>query len=140
MKLVKWHSNKPGFYNENWNNFFNDEFFKPATASQPAVNIRETENSYSLEVAAPGLKKDDFKIELDKNILNISVTREKEQKEEQNGYSRREFHYSSFKRSFVIPETVDAEHIAGAYENGILNVQLPKKAEVKAAKRAIEVA
>ncbi|MDX2001187.1 MAG: Hsp20/alpha crystallin family protein [Chitinophagales bacterium] len=141
MKLVRFKNNVPGFFNDNWSNFFNDDFFKSDfRASQPAVNIREGEEGYALEIAAPGLKKEDFNINLDKNILTISVQKENEQNDEQNGYTRREFYYSSFTRSFTLPESVDVESIKGSYENGILTVALPKKADAKPMKRVIEIA
>lgn len=148
MKLARFYGAKPSLFNENWNNFlndnwssfFSDENFKPVFGTSPAVNISEDENGYSLELAAPGLKKEDFKIDLDKDVLTISVNHEEEKAEDKKGYTRREFRYGSFKRSFVLPEVVDVEAIKGSYDNGILTVQLPKKAEVKPAKKTIEIA
>jgi HSP20 family protein len=101
--------------------------------SIPAVNIKETADAFEVEMAAPGMKKEDFRIELDNNQLII--TSEKENREEQKDgerYSRREFSYQSFRRTFQLPkEVVDSENIQAHYENGLLNLVIPKKEEVK---------
>ena len=97
------------------------------------MNISENESGFQLDLAVPGMKKDDFKIELDNNILTISaeVKNEKEETNE-NGYSRREFSTSSFSRSFTLPENKVSENsIKANYENGVLSVSLPKKEEAK---------
>ncbi len=108
--------------------------------SLPAVNISEGENEFTVEVAAPGLEKKDFKIDLENDVLTISSVREdnevdnkEENKKETNDqYTRREFAYSNFSRSFNLPDSVDAENITAAHKNGILNVSIPKKEEAKA--------
>lgn len=106
--------------------------FAEKGASMPAVNIRETDNEFSVEVAAPGMKKDDFKIELDNNMLTISSEREHEEERKEGEYCRREFSYSSFRRSFSLPEdAVNTEKINARYENGVLQIHLPKKEEAK---------
>lgn len=99
----------------------------------PAVNIKETDNHFEVEMAAPGMKKNDFKIELDGNILSISSERENRQEEKDNDrYSRKEFSYQSFTRTFHLPkDVVDAEKIEARYENGVLNLIIPKKEEAK---------
>jgi HSP20 family protein len=92
----------------------------------PAVNIQEKNDAYLVEVAAPGLKKEDFNVNLDNDILTISS--EKEAKEGQDDrFTRREFSYSSFERSFSLPQTTEAEKIEAKYENGILKIKIPKK-------------
>lgn len=99
----------------------------------PAVNIRETADNYEVDVAAPGMKKEDFKVELDGNQLTISSERktEDEQKDGEQ-YSRREFSYQSFMRSFQLPkDVVDIENIHAKYENGVLQLLIPKKEEAK---------
>jgi len=102
--------------------------------NMPAVNICESENSYDIEVAVPGMKKDDFNLNLDNNTLTISCEK-KEEHEERNDkgkYTRREFSYSSFSRSFTLPENdVDVDHIDAKYEDGVLTINLPKREEVK---------
>ena len=144
MKLIKrrnYQPSFPGFFDD----FFTKEFIgwdkdHSWGKSTPAVNIKETDEAFNIEVAAPGLTKEDFNLEVDNDLLTISFEK-KEEKEEVGEYTRKEFSYASFKRSFTIPtDTVDPEAIDAKYENGILNLQLPKKEEVKAkAKRTIEV-
>jgi len=97
--------------------------------SQPAVNISESEDHFSLEMVIPGFSKEDVSIEVDKDVLTIfsEVATENEEKTEQ--FTRKEFVKKSFKRSFNLPETVNQENIKGSYDNGILNIELPKKDE-----------
>lgn len=98
--------------------------------TEPAVNIKETENAYELELAVPGLNKEDFNINLEDNHLTISVESSEEKVEETKNYTRKEFNYSTFRRSFVLPENlVDREQISAKYENGILYVNVPKREE-----------
>jgi HSP20 family protein len=99
----------------------------------PAVNIRETNDSFEVEMAAPGMTKEDFKVELDGNQLTISSEKKfgNEEKEE-NRYTRQEFSYQSFQRTFQLPkDVVDAERINAKYQNGVLHLSVPKKEEVK---------
>ena len=109
--------------------------------STPAVNIKETEESFVVEMAAPGRSKEDFRIELDNDLLSISSEDKKENEVTENGgkYTRKEFSFSSFKRSFSLPESVDSANIAASYNNGVLEIALPKKEEAKAPKRMIEI-
>lgn len=127
-----------------------DEFFKPdwmggmerMNLNVPAVNIKETETSFVVELAAPGKKKEDFNIELEDNVLTISseARSEKEEKDNEGKYTRREFSYSSFKRAFTLPETVNDYEINASYENGVLHITLPKKEEaLPKPKRMIEI-
>ncbi len=95
----------------------------------PAVNIKEENDKFVLEMAAPGLKKDDFKINLDNYQLTISAETKDEKKEKEDNYTRREFIYNSFSRSFTLPKTIDVEKIRADYKNGVLNLVLPKKEE-----------
>lgn len=110
--------------------------------SIPAVNIQESDDNFTVQVAAPGKTRDDFKIELDNDVLTIS-SEEKKEKEtnEKNGrYTRREFSYSNFKRAFSLPESVQSDKISASYENGVLMINLPKKEEAKVQpKRMIEI-
>ncbi|KAA1247878.1 Hsp20/alpha crystallin family protein [Aquimarina sp. RZ0] len=106
----------------------------------PAVNIKETDDSFTIDLAAPGLTKEDFVIELDTNVLLISSEVSKEIKEERETYTRKEFGYSTFKRSFTLPDTVKTVDILASYDNGVLSVKLPKKEEAKVQpKRSIEI-
>ncbi len=103
--------------------------FNEVRANIPAVNIKEDDASFSLELAAPGISKEDFKIDLDNDVLTISSEKKSENEEANKGYTRKEFSYHSFKRSFTIPESVDPNAIGASYENGVLTVALPKKEE-----------
>lgn len=122
-----------------------DEFFKPdwvgaSNISVPPVNIRETDTSYEVELSAPGKSKEDFNIDVDQNVLTISSEFKTENKSEEGKYTRREFSFSSFRRSFTLPETVNDENITARYENGILSLTLPKKEEaLPKAKRTIQI-
>lgn len=123
-----------------FDDFFVKDFFendwKPAWGerfSTPAVNVKENENGFELEVAAPGFDKKDFNIEVDNGVLTIS-SEKKEEKEEKDDkkYTRKEFHYASFKRTFRLPENiVEDEKINAKYEDGILKLFVPKKEEAK---------
>ncbi len=132
----------PLSFNSILNEVFNDNFNFGIDEkhSTPMVNIKETKDGYHLEVAAPGLSKENFDITMDKNLLTISAEKQTEQKQEGEKFTRKEFNFSSFKRSFTLPETIDASNIKAAYENGILKVELLKKAEVKAEVKKIEIA
>lgn len=103
-------------------------------SSVPAVNVRETKDAYELEVAAPGMSKQDFKVELDNNMLVISAEKENkhEEQDEKENYSRREFSYQSFVRTFSLPERmVQGDQIAAKYHDGILHITVPKTEEAK---------
>jgi HSP20 family protein len=115
--------------------YFQNEWSKLAT---PSVNIKETKDAYQLHVSAPGFSKEGFSIKVEDSLLTISAEAKEEKLEEGEKLTRREFTHQSFKRSFTLPKTVVADKIAAAYENGILNVTLPKMEEAKQ-KGAIEV-
>lgn len=112
-------------------NFFGTDlagfFGRDIAISTPAVNIRETKDAYMVEVAAPGLNKEDFKLNLDNNLLTISAEKEKKSEESKEKFTRKEFSYTSFQRSFTLPETAESEKIEARYENGILTIRIPKK-------------
>ena len=115
-------------------NIFDDEFFNvsPArTTSMPAVNIREDEKNYTLELAVPGMDKKDLKIDINEDVLTISSESKNESEEKNEGYKRKEFSYSSFCRSFYIPDNVNKEKIGANYKEGVLFVDLPKQEEEK---------
>jgi HSP20 family protein len=138
MELMKRNENYPA-----WSNFFNDFFnrdwmdwtnrnFSETNTTLPSVNVKESEDGYEVDMAAPGLGKKDFKIELNHGILTIS-SEKKDESETKKGqqFTRREFSYQSFSRSFNLPHTVDSEKISAKYDNGILKVTIPKKEEAK---------
>jgi HSP20 family protein len=144
MTLVKFNDgNKsvlaPGF-TDVFESFFNDSFISDRMISRvPAVNISETDGKYHIELAAPGLKKEDFKVSLDRNILNISAEKKSEHHDDNKKYNKREYSYSSFVRSFSLPDSADDAHIEAEYNNGILNVAVAKKEEAKMATRQISI-
>ena len=99
--------------------------------SMPAVNIREDENNYFLELAVPGMDKKNLKIDINEDVLTISSESQNENEESKDGYTRKEFSYSSFVRSFYIPENVNRDQIEANYKEGILTVSFPKHEEDK---------
>ena len=116
-------------------NFLDDDFFPVLTnktsSSLPAVNIREDDKNYVLDFAIPGIDKKDVKIDMNEDVLTVSSEVKNESEEKKNGYKRKEFSYSTFSRSFYIPENVDREKIAANYKDGVLTVSLPKQEEEK---------
>lgn len=116
----------PSLLNRYWNDNFFDNFFEDDRL--PATNIKENKKEFKLELSVPGFNKEDFKIEIDKNILKISAQTEfkSEEKDDEDRVLRQEFRQSSFSRSFTIPENVDTEHIEAKQKDGILEVVLPK--------------
>lgn len=112
------------FFGKNW---LEKEFGQ----TFPAINIKESNKDFGLEFAAPGFKKEDFKVSVDNGVLNISAEKKEEKNEENSKFTRKEFSYNSFSRSFSLPENVDHEHIDAKYENGILHLSVPKKEESK---------
>ena len=125
-----------------------DDFFGPdwlgglATVNDtlPAVNIKENEKDFELELAIPGKKKEDFNVEVDNNVLTVSMETRQEDEQKEDNFTRREFSYSSFRRSFTLPETVNEDKINANYEDGILRFTLPKKEEaLPKPKRMIEI-
>jgi len=137
MNLIRFNNR-----NENYLNLFdhimNDNFYKShnSACTKPATNIIENENNFELSLAVPGLEKDDIKIDLEDNLLTISA--EKEAEKENVNFSRKEFAYQSFSRSFTLPKTVEIENIKADYKNGLLNITIPKMEETKL-KKAIKI-
>jgi HSP20 family protein len=123
------------------NDLFTDDWFDSSTgnwrsagATLPAVNVRETNDSFLIEVAAPGMKRDDFKVELDNSVLTISseIESNREEKDNNGKFTRKEFSYQSFQRSFTLPENkVEGGKISAKYTDGILHVMVPKREEAK---------
>ena len=133
-------TNWPALFDSGWmEKFFNaplDEFFTTGKVMNvPAVNVTETETAFRLNVAAPGMEKKDFTVEAFDEMLTISAEHEREEKEEKDGrFNRREYNYSSWTRSFTLPENCDATKIEANYVNGELKIMIPKK-EVQAVKK-----
>ncbi len=116
------------FFNND--NFFEREFMDRSFV--PAVNVKESDKSFEIEVAAPGLKKKDFTVNVENRVLHISTESEEENEESHDNYMRKEFSYRSFSRSFSIPEHVDENEVSAAYDDGVLTVTLAKKQETVA--------
>lgn len=122
--------------------FFEDFFNKPLLSlfdgglssrmmNVPAVNINERKDDYLVSMAAPGLKKEDFKIDVEGSLLTISSEKEDEKEEKEEKYTRQEYSYSSFERSFTLPDEVNKDKIEARYQDGVLKLVLPKKEEAK---------
>ncbi|WP_114938584.1 Hsp20/alpha crystallin family protein [Mucilaginibacter endophyticus] len=145
MTLVKFNPTKnngsliPGF-NDVFDSVFNDTFFNDRLTSRvPAANISETEDHYHVELAAPGLKKEEFKLNLDRNVLNVAVERRNEHNDAAKNYSKREYSYNSWVRSFTLPESANAESIEASYTDGVLKIDIAKREEAKIVRRQIEI-
>lgn len=132
MTLVKFNHKPSPVFSRMWDDFFNE--VSPFRTNEGwsdfgKVNVVEQDDAYRLEVAAPGLEKGDFEVKIDKDVLTIRVHKEEQEEKEGEKYTRREFRSRSFERSFTLPEIVDAGNIKAQYDNGILNVRLPKREE-----------
>ena len=130
LPAIRKRSHVPGYLD----NFFGSDLMRSffsdgADYSVPAVNIKENDKNFEIEVAAPGLNKDDFNITLDNDVLTIKSEKKSETEDKQEDYMRREFQYSTFCRSFSLPESVNRDKIKASHKNGILSVELPKNEE-----------
>jgi len=144
MSLVRFSNQLPSMFDRffegdlfDWSN----HNFSLTNTTLPSVNIKENTGEFKVEVAAPGFDKGDFKLELNHDVLTISSEKqiENETKEDEH-YSKREFSYQSFTRSFTLPHTADSERIDATYDNGILHVSIPKREETKLkSSRMIEI-
>lgn len=137
-------SNYPVF--GNWDSFFNDEFFhlpenwKKTGTTMPSVNIREDEKAFYVDLAAPGKQKADFNIEVHDNVLSISSEQRTSSEEvNEDKYTRKEFSYESFKRSFTLPQGADQTSISATYTDGILSICIPRVAPKTNGKKMIEI-
>ena len=147
MTLVRFNPNNsnkknvmmPGF-NDVFDSIFDDTFFSDRRLSRvPAANISESKDHYHVELAAPGLRKEDFKLSLERDVLSISVEQNGQQDAQERNFNKREFSYSSFVRSFTLPESADENGIEAKYENGVLCINIPKREEAKMQSRQIEI-
>ena len=137
------------YNNQNWlpsmfNDFFDNDWMVRANATAPAINVLENENSYDIELAAPGMTKNDFKVSLDDNgdlVINMEKKEENNEEKKHGHYLRREFSYSKFQQTMVLPEDVEKDKINAAVVNGVLKINLPKvqKEESTPAKKVIEI-
>ena len=145
MTLVKFANGQKSravnpFFSDVFDSILNDSFLSDKLSTRvPAVNIAETENEFQIELAAPGLKKEDFKISVDKNVLSVSADKKTENVEEGKKFSKREYSYNSFTRSFTLPDVADHSKIEAEYTDGILKLNVAKKEEAKIQSREIAV-
>ena len=144
MTLVKFNNgqknNTNPFFNDVFDSILNDRFISDKLINRtPAVNIAETENDFQIELATPGLKKEDFKINLDKNVLSVSAEKKTEENTETKKFSKREYSYNSFVRSFTLPDSADHSKIEADYTDGILKLTVAKREEAKFQSREIAV-
>src|SRR5688572_7752867 len=143
MTLIKWRGNDtlPSTFSNWMDDFFTGHEFPKGNSSYstPAVNVRDTDKSFIIEVAAPGFSKENFDINVENDLLTISANMESKKEETEKGYTRREFSQSSFSRTFTLPESVNTDSIQGTYTNGILSVELPKKPEAAKVKKSVKV-
>jgi HSP20 family protein len=142
MKLIK--KNDEWGFPSVWEDFFNNDLFNlPAVASRgttvPAVNISENDKDFVVELAAPGMKKDDFQVDLERNVLTISSEQKDEKQEEGKHFTRKEFNYQSFQRSFTLPESVNQDKIEATYNDGVLKIILHKKEEMIPKSKVIKI-
>ena len=141
MNLIKRNGSPVNQWPLLFDNFFNREFsnwglenFSDTNTTVPRVNVKENKDTFVVEVAAPGMDKKDFKVQLEGNLLTVSSERTEQNNEDNQDekYSRREFSYQSFQRTFTLPkDVVDADKIQAKYENGLLHLEIPKKEEAK---------
>lgn len=122
-----------------WNEWFTDSAWPERALTVPAVNITETDKSYNLSVAAPGMKKEDFNIDVQGNIISISAAKEESTEAKEKNYSRQEYNYSSFCRSFTLPDEVKQDAIEAEYKDGVLNLRLPKTEAAQKASKKIAI-
>jgi HSP20 family protein len=114
-----------------WNEWFDNGSLLGKMLTAPAVNITETKNQFELSVAVPGMKKDDFNIDVEGNLLTISAENEKQDEKKEGRMTRQEYNYASFSRTFTIPADVKKENIEARYEDGLLKLVLPKREEAQ---------
>src|SRR5436190_3650802 len=141
MTLIKFKNNGdvserfpmiPTVFGDFFNDFLNSDLSpRDVLSFVPAVNITEGAGEFSIEVAAPGIEKEDFKVAVENGVLSISVEKKEDKKEENKRFTRKEFSYQSFKRTFSLPEHVETDKIVASHKNGVLTLVLPKKEEEK---------
>jgi HSP20 family protein len=146
MTLVKFNSEDKrknslmhGF-SDVFDSILNDTFFTDRMVARvPAANISETSNHYHVELAVPGLKKEDFKLKVDGNVLSISAEQSHQDTQQDRNFNKREFSYTSFVRSFTLPDSADENGIGAKYQDGVLCIDIPKREDAKIQSRQIEI-
>jgi len=140
MAIIKYKRNTPVYtdvFDNVFDNFFNNDLINSAS---PSVNVKESTDKFTLDVAAPGMKKEDFDIKVDQNLLTVCAEKEESEEEKEEQYYRKEFSYSSFSRSFQLPENIEKDKIEANYKDGVISINLPKNENAKQkAQKAIPV-
>lgn len=135
MTLVRFNQPRramfPEFFNDVMENFMNNSDLSAVKNTQPLSNVKETEKGFEVEFALPGFSKNDVEIDVNDNVLTVSSKKEESKNEENENYTRREFYYGEFKRSYSLPKSVDQENIKATFKDGILTLDLPKKPELQ---------
>ncbi len=144
MTLVKFNNGHKNvvspWFSDVFDSILNDQLLSDRFVNKvPAVNIAENENEFHIELAAPGLKKEDFKINLDKNVLSVSAEKKVEKTDESKKYTKREYSYNSFVRTFTLPDSADHAKINAEYTDGVLKLNVAKKEEAKIQSREIAI-
>jgi HSP20 family protein len=130
----------PTYRDDFFNDFVSSRYYGRGYASTPAVNIKEENDEFIIDVAAAGLSKNDFKIDIESDILTISAERKDDKKEKSDSYTRREFNFASFSRKFQLNDSIDQDQIKADHADGVLTIHLPKKEEsVKPGPKSIEI-
>ncbi len=132
LPTLKIRNSWPSLFDEFFkDNYLPESYYRENGKNMPAVNIAESNDEYTIEVAAPGLSKGDFKVNLENNVLTISSEKETKNETEDRNVLCREFSYSSFSRSFTLPDSVNGDKIRATHNDGILSIAIPKKEEAK---------
>lgn len=143
MSLIKFTNRNDGFplFQSAMDDFFGDNFFKGMSTGStlPAANIKHSDKDIKIDVAVPGFKKEDLNIDLEDNVLTISSEKKSEHEEEKKNYSRREYSYSSFSRSFTLPENIQKDGISAECKDGVLTVTINKKQLPEKVNKKIEI-
>ncbi|WP_340065947.1 Hsp20/alpha crystallin family protein [Ascidiimonas aurantiaca] len=145
MSLIRFNRRSPWFSSElsdffDKENFFRDDFFNRAFENKPALNIKETDTDYEIELAAPGLSREDFEVSIEDGYLNVSAEKTLTDEQKEDNYIRKDFSYNSFKRTLLLPDNVKQDDIKASYDNGVLRMKLFKKStEVSQPSKTIEV-
>jgi HSP20 family protein len=132
--LAKMNERMPSVFDDffkPWNEWFDNGGILGRTMNIPAVNIVEHKNEYQVSLAVPGMKKDDFRIDVDGNMLTISSEKEESREDKEKKFTRKEYNYSSFSRTFTLPEEINKEKIEAKYDEGVLKITLPRREEAK---------
>lgn len=145
MRLTRWNPSPSRNFSSWIDEFLNDAVRETmgndVGTMKPSVNVKETDENFKMEIAAPGMDKSDFEIEVEEGFLKLRAEKKQEHEEGSNGekFLRREFSYTSFERSFALPENADADKIEANYDNGVLNLSIPKVEPTKPKRKKIEI-